>query len=156
MKLQVKFCRVVSEAYIPQYAHPFDSGFDFRTYYSFIVPPQKGHLVKTGLKVELPQVEELDRFGIGVELQTRAKSGLATEYGICLSNGVGTVDFGYTGELMIPLFNLSGHIVKFSEGDKVAQGVLMPVFNRVDFTIVDEKEIHKTERSDGGFGSTGS
>ena len=155
MRLQVRFSRIEREAYIPEYAHHLDSGFDFRTWYEFTVPPHKGHLVRTGLKAEIPQYEKLNELGIGIEMQTRAKSGLAYNYGITLSNGIGTVDEGYIGELIIPLFNLSNHLVKFQKGDKVAQGIFMPVFNRVDFVEIEESELHETERGDGCLGSTG-
>ena len=88
----------------------------------------------------------------GVEAQIRARSGLAIRHGICLINGVGTVDSDYRGEWNVALVNLGQEPFTISDGDRIAQ-VVFARCTQADFQraeIIDE-----TERGDGGFGHTG-
>lgn len=121
--------------------------------------PGERILVKTGIKIELPGVDEridtrgwgsTDRF-IG-EAQIRPRSGLALKHGITVLNSPGTVDADYRGEIGVILINHGNRVVLLPGGERIAQ----IVFNEVqipDLEIVEELSI--TDRGDGGFGSTG-
>ena len=97
----------------------------------------------TGLFMELPQ---------GYEAQIRPRSGLAIKQGITCLNTPGTIDADYRGEIKIILINLSNEIQSVNNGDRIAQMVIQKV-EKIDWSLAVELE--QTERSDGGFGSTG-
>ena len=81
-----------------------------------------------------------------------ARSGLATKKGLAPANKVGVVDSDYRGEVMVVLHNHSNTSQTISNGERIAQMVIMP-FYKAEFTVVDE--LSNTERGSGGFGSTG-
>ena len=67
------------------------------------------------------------------------------------ANGVGIIDSDYRGELMAPYVGpANSHL---NEGERIAQLVIVPYFNG---TSTEVDSLNKTERGDGGFGSTGS
>lgn len=69
-----------------------------------------------------------------------------------LANGVGVIDHGYTGEVMVPLANVGRCPVAVRKGERIAQLVIVPCLFP-DFIRVDK--LDETERGAGGFGSTG-
>lgn len=81
-----------------------------------------------------------------------ARSGLATKRGLRPANCVGVVDSDYRGEIIIALHNDSDFPQEVSEGERIAQIVIIP-YLPVDFTEVDN--LSSTARGEGGFGSTG-
>lgn len=134
------------EAVIPSYAYGSDSGFDLRCVENCIVPPNGRLRIRTGLCFDVP-----DNF----ELQIRPKSGLADKFGLTVLNTPGTVDAGYTDEVMVILYNTENTPHIFRVGDKIAQAVLCPVQSgeNVKFEILNE--IPEKDRNKNGFGSTG-
>lgn len=72
--------------------------------------------------------------------------------GMVLSNSVGTIDEGYTGEISAVFYHVVPTLPIYKVGDRVAQmkiGLTLPI----DFEIVEE--LKETERKAGGYGSTG-
>ena len=68
-------------------------------------------------------------------------------------NTPGTVDAGYRGELQIILINHDlREPISFKKGDRIAQLVIQRV-EQAQF--VEVEQLPGSERSDGGFGSTG-
>jgi dUTP pyrophosphatase len=104
--------------------------------------PSETKVFKTGFAVQIPE---------GYELQIRCRSGYAAS-GILLSNGVGTIDCDYRGEVGIILTNTSPNTFKISTGDRIAQCLLVPVEK---FEFMPVSELDTTERGEGGYGSTG-
>ena len=100
-------------------------------------------LIKTGLFIELPK---------GIEAQVRPRSGLALKHGITVLNTPGTIDSDYRGEILIILINLSNSRFEINDGDRIAQLV---IGNVEKATWRETKILTKTERGEGGFGSTG-
>ena len=80
------------------------------------------------------------------------RSGLGHKHGIVLGNLVGLIDSDYQGQLYVSCWNRSGNVYKIEAGDRIAQLVVVPV-ERPAFDIVEE--FTKTDRGDGGFGSSG-
>ena len=80
------------------------------------------------------------------------RSGLASKKLVAPINAPGLVDPGYTGELMVPLMNYSNKVYTVSQNERVAQLVTIATGN-ISFEEVDELDF--SERSTGGFGSTG-
>lgn len=99
--------------------------------------------IPTGLYFALPA---------GTEVQVRPRSGLALKHGITVLNSPGTIDADYRGELRVLLVNLSEEPFTIADGDRIAQLVLAR-YERLEWQETDA--LPQTERSAGGFGSTG-
>lgn len=130
------------------YAHDTDTGFDIRACnsHNVIIEPGQRSVIPAGFKI-LPDV--------GFALQVRARSGNSLKLGLSLANGVGTIDYGYLGEVGVIVVNLSNEPIVIERGMKIAQGVVEPLY-QFEFEEVDsEDKLGTTLRGDGGFGSTG-
>ena len=130
---------------LPAYATEGSSGMDIRAFVTepVTLQPLERALIPTGLFIALED---------GYEAQIRPRSGLAIKQGITCLNTPGTIDADYRGEIKIILINLSNEIQSVNNGDRIAQMVIQKV-EKIDWSIAVELE--QTERSDGGFGSTG-
>lgn len=105
-----------------------------------VVNPYGTAVIPLGFKVEIPK---------GFEIQVRPRSGLASKLGIfCI---LGTIDDDYRGEVCAIIYNSSNDNFIVSDGDRIAQIVLSPVY-RCEW---EEDELSDTERGEDGFGSTG-
>ena len=62
---------------------------------------------------------------------------------------------GYTGEIKVILVNLGKEDFKISHGDRIAQAVVSPVISGRWCRLNKKNKLGETNRSDGGFGSTG-
>jgi|TARA_R110000824_G_scaffold27124_4_gene92525 dUTP pyrophosphatase len=130
------------------YKYIDDSGMDLRANLtnSLIIKPSERVLVPTGIHFELPE---------SMEIQVRPRSGLAIKNGVTVLNTPGTVDRGYNGEIKVILINLSKENFTVNHGDRVAQAVISPVVSGRWAKIIKVDSLSDSDRSDGGFGSTG-
>jgi dUTP pyrophosphatase len=130
---------------LPAYATEGSAGMDIRAHMEgpMQLKPLQRELVPTGLYLEIPP---------GYEVQIRPRSGIAINYGITCLNTPGTIDSDYRGEIKIILINLSGEAQSIYPGDRIAQMVVQKVERA---SLVPVTELSETERSTGGFGSTG-
>jgi dUTP pyrophosphatase len=101
-------------------------------------------VMPTGLAVEVPE---------GYEIQVRSRSGLAAKHGVFVTNGIGTIDCDYRGEIFVILSHLGRNAHEIERGDRVAQLVLAPVYRPA--SIVEVADLSSTIRGSGGLGSTG-
>ncbi len=127
-------------AIMPGYAHDADAGMDLLAAEEKVILPHSRGTVRTGVHVAIPE----GYFGA-----IRAKSGLLKTFGLLCS---GTVDSGYTGEIMVTLVNTSGEAFGVSKGHKIAQMILIP-FRHAAFKRVNR--LVETPRGNHGFGSSG-
>lgn len=141
--MSLKVERIHKDAILPNCAHEGDAGLDLYSVEEIIINAGESALIKTGIKIELPNQ---------TEAQVRPRSGLALKFGITVLNTPGTIDEGYRGEIGVILINHSKNNFTVEKGMKIAQMVVKPVW-RVN--VVEVKELSSTERSEGGFGSTG-
>ena len=100
-------------------------------------------MVPTGIAVEIPD----GYFGA-----IFARSGLASKSGLRPANCVGVVDSDYRGEVMVALHNDMDVNQMIENGDRIAQLVILPCQS---VAYVEAKELSRTERDSGGFGSSG-
>lgn len=144
--VKIKFLDNNKERKLPFYATEGSAGMDITACLeeAVVLKPLERKLIPTGIAIKLPDC------GYGAFLF--ARSGLATKKGIALSNSVGVIDSDYTGEIKVGLINLSNEEYTVTNGERIAQMVILPVA-QAEFTVTDELE--KTERGSGGFGSTG-
>lgn len=142
-KPQLIFQKLDPTATLPEYAHPGDAGMDICSIENVTIPVMQRKLIHTGLRVRIPE---------NFEIQVRPRSGLALKHGITVLNTPGTIDSGYRGEIGVILANFGDKEFNVRKGDRIAQ----LVFAMVSSARVLEGDVDKeTERSDGGFGSTG-
>ncbi len=100
-------------------------------------------LIKTGIAIALEH---------GYEAQIRPRSGLALKNGISVLNTPGTIDSDYRGEICVILINHSANDFVVSRGMRIAQMVISK-YQQANINVVEE--LDETQRSTGGFGSTG-
>ena len=141
--MEINLKKTNEDAYIPEYAHIGDSGFDFRVMSDILIHSGERVLIPTGIAFEIP---------LGYELQVRPKSGISFKTGLRVCNSPGTIDAGFRDQVSIIVENTGDTGLVFNKGDKIAQGVICPVI-RASFVIVEN--LTETVRGDGGFGSTG-
>lgn len=128
-------------AYAPNRAHKTDAGLDIRSRETRLVKAHSSALFHTGLHVQLLQ---------GTAGLLVSKSGLNVNHGI---TSTGLIDEGYTGEILVKLYNNSDENYLVHAGDKISQLVVIPVFYE-DINLCDSLD-ENTERGDKGFGSSG-
>jgi dUTP pyrophosphatase len=142
---RVKIVKLNPKAILPEYQTEHSSGMDLHACIDVpqTLQPFERVLIPTGLAIELPA---------GLEAQIRARSGLSIKNGITMVNGVGTIDSDYRGEVGMSVINLGNEPFVIEPGMRVAQ-MIISSFERI---IWDEAaSITNTQRSSGGFGSTG-
>lgn len=134
----------------PVFAHEGDSGFDLRAHLEnndeCYIEPGKFAAVPTGLYVEVQK---------GLEIQVRPRSGLAIKQGITIVNSPGTIDSHYRGQIIIIIGNLGDNTFVIKNGDRIAQGVVCPVYGEGNLKFEKVEKLSETIRNDNGFGSTG-
>ncbi len=138
--------RMVSRSGIyPAYETEGAAGMDIRAFLDspVTIGPGERALIPTGLYMQIEP---------GFEVQLRARSGLAIRNGICLANGIGTIDSDYRGEVKVALINLGQEPFTVRDGDRIAQ-MVAAAYVRAEITPA--KQLDESERGDGGFGSTG-
>ena len=88
-------------------------------------------------------------------MQVRPRSGLAAKHGVTVLNTPGTIDSDYRGEIIVILINHGKEPFKIEKGDRIAQAVIgQTVSSFISLNKVSQI-LDDTERSSGGFGSTG-
>ena len=130
---------------LPSYKTNGASGMDLMAFIDkpIELKPSKSCLVPTGLSVA---------FSKEYEIQIRPRSGLAAKNNITVLNTPGTIDSDYRGELKIILFNHGNENFIINNNDRIAQMVLTPI---IKMELEETKDLPKTIRGEGGFGSTG-
>lgn len=143
--MQVKLKRLRPSAVLPGYQTELSAGMDLAADLDAPVELQPGErfAVPTGLAIALPA---------GFEGQVRARSGLAYRHGITMSNGVGTIDADFRGEVKVLITNAGTEPFTLEPGMRIAQLVVA----RHERVVWDETdELDDTARGEGGFGHTG-
>lgn len=163
----IKIKKLREEAQLPTYGSALASGFDVRAYDCVMWDINKKDLVsvkitelngekgwfindnttvifKTGLAMACGDHEEV---------QARARSGFSLKTPMRISNGIGTIDEDFRGEVGIIMDNNGQYgrwFVPYAE--RIAQLVVCPV---VRPNIIETDDLDNTQRGEGGYGSTG-
>lgn len=127
-------------AYMPSRGHGTDAGLDLRTPEAVTVSAYGSATIDTGVHVALPH---------GCAGLLVSKSGLNVKHDI---TSTGLIDEGYTGSIVVKLYNHGGEDYVFEAGDKISQLVVLQV---VCGPLEQVSAFNQTERGDNGFGSTG-
>jgi dUTP pyrophosphatase len=158
------------EAHLPVYGSEWAACFDLKaslrvddivTVYSTVagnekvkrkVSKEEALIIYGGERVLVPTglVFDLDP---NTSLRIHPRSGLALKNGIIVANCEGVVDADYVQQTYVMLYNISGAPFIVTDGDRIAQGEVVPL-NQTPIVLADREPGNKTSRS-GGFGSTG-
>lgn len=136
--------RLDSGAVMPKKAHESDAGFDLympKDVECRVLRARDSLTIDTGVHMMIPT---------GYVGMIKSKSGLNVKSGI---RSEGVVDAGYSGSIVVKLYNDSGVPYEFKSGEKISQIVILPV-PEVELRLV-EFFSEETERGDSGFGSSG-
>lgn len=132
--------KLSENAILPTRAHDTDAGMDLYTPRDITLLPFSSTVVDTGVAVQLPK---------GCAGMLVSKSGLNVNFDI---TSTGLIDEGYSGNIIVKLYNQGPDRQWFHAGSKISQLVVIPV-RYEPIEVVDE--IEEGERGADGFGSTG-
>lgn len=125
----------------PTKAHDADGGFDLYARESALIPARGSYSFDTGVHISIPA---------GMVGFLKSKSGLNVKYGI---TSEGVIDAGYTGSIVVKLYNNSDNEYNIEQGNKITQLVFLPI---PSITLREVSELRSdTERGNNGFGSSG-
>lgn len=139
----VRVQRLHEQAKLPKYSHTGNAGdlaADLFAVEDAEVQPGKVISVGTGLALELPA-----EYGAVIE----DRSGTALKG---LSTLAGIIDTGYRGEIRVVFTNVGAEPYQIRTGDRIAQ---LRLVHRLEANFVEVSEIGPSQRSNRGFGSTG-
>ncbi len=132
---------------LPEYASLEAAGFDLHAACPadkpIVIGPGQRCLVPSGFVFEIPS---------GFEGQIRPRSGLAFKHAITCLNSPGTIDSDYRGEVKVLLINHGKEQFVIERSMRIAQMIIAPVLQA---QFIERPTLSKTERGQGGFGSTG-
>ena len=129
---------------LPTYAHLDDAGADLRASHGANIPPRQSVMVGTSWAIKIPD---------GYVGMVCSRSGLAGKSNVFVLNAPGIIDSGYTGELLVILYNAGHQDFVVHAGDRIAQLVIVPFVTAVFNEVYNLSE--DTSRGSSGFGSTG-
>ena len=146
LSIDYKILNPLIKEHIPTYASGGSAGLDLRACINdpVVINPGKTELIPTGISIFIQ-----DPGYAGLILP---RSGLGHKHGIVLGNLVGLIDSDYQGELFISTWNRGTTSFTINSLDRIAQLVIVPV-SQATFNLVSDYS--KSDRGDGGFGSTG-
>ena len=130
---------------LPEYKSSGASGMDLTAFIEkpISVKSKTSSLIPTGLSIAFQEK---------YEIQIRPRSGLAAKNNITVLNTPGTIDSDYRGEIKVIIYNHGDDDFIINNGDRIAQMVLSPI---IKMDLEEVKDLPKTIRGEGGFGSTG-
>lgn len=138
----VKIKKIHSNAVISKYSKEGDAGMDIVV--TGVVSEDDFQITySTGLCMEIPK---------GYVGLIYPRSSIRNKE-LTLSNSVGVIDSGYRGEILATFNKTNGFNSKrYGVNDRMCQIIIMPY---PIIELVEVQELTKTQRQDGGFGSTG-
>ena len=142
--MRVAITRIDPQLPLPQYASGGAAAFDFLCRVRTDV--QAGSLARIPANVVICVPKDQ-------VLIVTLRSGTPSRKGLLSPGGIGVIDPDYCGpedEIQIQVYNFTDRLVTVERGERIAQGLLVPVA-RCEW---DESQ-PLTENSRGGFGSTG-
>lgn len=142
--LKVKVKRLNPKAELPAYAHIGDAGMDVKAVSCEYDAEYDRFIYDTGLAFEVPEGHVMLAF-------PRSSNCKTDSY---LPNSVGVIDSIYRGSVKFIFKNRGDRRnIPYKVGDRIGQLMIIP-YPQIEFKEVEE--LSKTERGEGGFGSTGS
>lgn len=145
--MQVKVKILDPKAVIPVKSHDDDFCYDLTAVSCTELAPG---VYRYGFGIAL-QLKEEDDDSIVTGFTIRPRSSVWNT-GMVLSNSIGTIDRGYTGEISAVFYHVLPSMPRYQVGDRIAQIHFDFTARNLEFKAV--RELDKTERGEGGYGST--
>lgn len=137
-------------AILPTKAHDSDAGFDLYSREDKIIherhnmfnifQEENSTTFDTGVHIEIPK---------GYVGFLKSKSGLNVKHNI---TSEGVIDSGYTGSIIVKLYNQGNTLYRVKKGDKITQIVILPI---PEVELVQVDKLGDSDRGNNGFGSSG-
>lgn len=160
----------------PTYATPGSAGMDLRANIKegLILDPGKRVLISTGVNINIPEYRleyyfpsnpesnsspldlirhSIHPLNVGIYAFIASRSSLSLKHGISVAQGIGVIDSDYQGEIQVILINLGESSYEIQPHEKIAQ-LIFSFYLKVRLSEALEFDV-KTERGNGGFGSSG-
>lgn len=136
------FLEPMAREFPPTRAYKTDAGLDLYCIDDTTVSARGSAVFRTGVHIELPP----NTYG-----KLESKSGLNTAHNVVSCGGI--IDEGFSGEILVKLYNMGDKDYEFKRGMKICQLVIQPCLY-VDVEVVDELFLGG-DRGTAGIGSTG-
>lgn len=134
-----------NEKYMPTYANDTDACMDLKIKGDRIIKPRSMIVAGTGLKVSVPNDHVM-------LIYPRSSTGI--KLNCMLANTTAVIDAGYRGEIMLALYNFGNDDIILSDGQRVAQFMIIPRLKLNLIQVADDDDFNNGNRG-GGIGSTG-
>ena len=142
--MNVRIQRIDTSLPLPAYQTPGAAAFDMYSRVDVDFAPGEIKRLPSNHIIQVPK---------GYALILAARSSLGSRRGLQLANGIGVIDQDFCGpedEIGIVVRNISNAIVHIERGERIAQGLIVPVEK-----IMWEEVDGQNAPTRGGFGSTG-
>lgn len=137
----LKFELLNGNKYEPTRGTKESAGIDFYSPCTCAIPARGSIKLPLDISIEMP---------IGYAMIMKEKSGVAVNKNLDI--GACVIDSDYRGNIHAHFFNNSDVNIWINEGEKIIQGIIIPVYvGNWEIVSIDKN----TERGEGGFGSTG-
>ncbi|GAC1405764.1 MAG: dUTP diphosphatase [Ktedonobacteraceae bacterium] len=143
-RLHVIIKRIDTSLALPTYATVGSVAFDLVCREDTEIAPRRLGFIPGNVIVQTPP---------GYVLLLTMRSSTPRRKGLLVPHGIGVIDQDYCGEgdeLMIQVYNFREEVVMVQRGERIAQGMFVPVMH------VAWDEVDAVSKGRGGFGSTGS
>ena len=140
MDRKINFKKLYGGVYTPTKSNTTDAGYDLYSVNDVAIPKGYNALINTGIAIEIPKGYVgliWDRSSLGVK---------------GIHRHAGVIACGYTGEVKVCLHNTSAVTYDIKKGDRIAQLIIQEAPH---YELNEVQELGETDRSVGGFGSTG-
>ena len=140
MDRKINIKKLYEGAHAPTKSNTTDAGYDLYSVNDVAIPKGYNALINTGIAIEIPKGYVgliWDRSSLGVK---------------GIHRHAGVIDCGYTGEVKVCLHNTSAVTYDIKKGDRIAQLIIQEAPH---YELNEVQELGETDRSVGGFGSTG-
>lgn len=142
--MKVKIQRIDTTLPLPKYETNGSFAFDFLARETVTISPRSIELIPGNVIIECPQ---------DMALLILPRSSSPRKKSLMFPHSVGLIDRDYCGpddEILIQVYNFSDEEVTVEKGERIAQGLFTQT-QKIEFEEVE----HITDKSRGGFGSTG-
>lgn len=151
MKVKVKVKKLHTDAVIPSKTYDNDFCYDCVAVSEEEIAP---NVWKYGLGLAMQMERESPNEShedICFAIDARPRSSV-WKTGMVLSNCVGTIDEGYTGEISAVFYHVMPNMPRYKVGDRIVQ---IKWNSTLPMHFVEVDDLSSTDRGQGGYGSTG-
>lgn len=142
--LEVK--KLHTDAKIPVRSTDYAAAYDLYALEDGIIDARSKSIIRTGIAIRIPILKDYMLYG-----SIRSRSGLSAKFN--LETGAGVIDYDYSDEVRVILYNHGNEAYSYKKHDRIAQLILEMIATP---SVKEVEELSKVvSNRNGGFGSTG-